>query len=293
MSAEMQIYRRRNGWSIAADALTVLISVIWLLPLIASVFMSLRPASRPLSQDTLLWALTAADERGIFLPWFTLENYERALLIAPWGSHYLSSIIFVVGTLVVQWFTVTFAGYAFARMRFVGRDLLLYLILLQLMIPAGVLLVQNFATIRQLGLYDTHIAMMIPYWASAFGTLLMRQAFREVPIELEEAARIDGANLFQILWRVYIPLSIPSLLAFSIVSVSSHWNELLWPLIITRSPEVRPLTVGLNQLFTTSDTGAAYGLLMAGTLMVISPLIVLFVLFQKQFINSFASSGLK
>ncbi len=293
MNADGIPHRRRNGWSVVADVLTVLMAFVWLLPLIASFFMSLRPPNRPLTQDTLMWALAPLGDTGLMLPQFTLENYERALLIAPWGAHYLSSIIFVVGTLVVQWFTVTFAGYAFARMRFWGREALLYAILLQLMIPAGVLLVQNFATIRQLGLYDTHVAMMIPYWASAFGTLLMRQAFRDVPIELEEAARIDGANLFQILWRVYIPLSIPSLLAFSIVSVSSHWNELLWPLVITRSPEVRPLTVGLNQLFTTSDTGAAYGLLMAGTLMVISPLIVLFLLFQKQFVNSFASSGLK
>jgi sn-glycerol 3-phosphate transport system permease protein len=292
MNADSQPHRRRNLWSVAADIATVGIAVVWLLPLIASFFMSFRPPSRPLTQDTLFWALMTL-ENGWQVPWFTLENYERALRVTPWGAHYLSSVIFVLGTLIVQWFTVTFAGYAFARMRFFGRDVLLYAILLQLMIPAGALLVQNFATIRQLGLYDTHWAMMMPYWASAFGTLLMRQAFREVPIELEEAARIDGANLVQLLWHVYIPLSIPSLLAFSIVSVSSHWNELLWPLVITRSPEVRPLTVGLNQLFTTSDTGAAYGLLMAGTLMVISPLMVLFVLLQKQFVNSFVSSGLK
>lgn len=293
MSADSGMVRRRNRWSVAADVLTVVVAFAWMLPLIASLLMSLRPPSRPLNQDTLFYALTQLGDTGLYVPLITLENYQRALLVAPWGSHYISSILFVVGTLVVQWFTVTMGGYAFARMRFFGRDVLLYVILLQLMIPPGVLLVQNFATVRQLGLYDTHIAMMIPYWASAFGTLLMRQAFREVPLELEEAARIDGANLFQILWRVYIPLSIPSLVAFSIVSVSSHWNELLWPLVITRSAEVRPLTVGLNQLFTTSDTGAAYGLLMAGTLMVIAPLIVLFILFQKQFVSSFASSGIK
>ncbi len=121
----------------------------------------------------------------------------------------------------------------------------------------------------------------------------MRQAFREVPYELEEAARIDGAGLWRILLRIYVPLCIPSYIAFALVSVSSHWNELLWPLVVTRTEEVRPLTVGLNKLFNTSDTGANYGLLMAGTLMVIAPLFVLFMAFQKRFIESFASSGLK
>ena len=103
------------------------------------------------------------------------------------------------------------------------------------MIPTGVLLVQNFATIRELGLFDTRWALMLPYWGSAFGTLLLRQAFREVPYELEEAARIDGANWLQIMRNVYVPLSIPSYVAFALVSISSHWNEFLWPLIITRT----------------------------------------------------------
>ncbi|MFN8372733.1 MAG: carbohydrate ABC transporter permease [Anaerolineae bacterium] len=274
--------KRRTARTTAADVLTIAVCLLWLMPLLFSVLMSFRPQSEPVSSGNIFFGSR-----------LTLENYESALAVAPWGWHYLNSIIFVVGTLAVQVFTITGAGYAFARMKFFGRDVLLLVMLLQLMIPPGVLLVQNFATVRELGLYDTRWALMLPYWASSFGTLLLRQTFREIPLELEEAARIDGANLFQILRSVYIPLSIPAYVAFALVSVSSHWNEFLWPFVVTRSDEVRPLTVGLNKLFQTSDVGALYGQLMAGTLLVIAPLVILFLLFQRRFIASFAQSGLK
>ena len=223
----------------------------------------------------------------------TLINYQRALNIAPWRLHYINSMIFVGGTLLVRLITVTTAAYAFARMRFFGRNLLLIVILLQLMIPSGVLLVQNFRMINRLGLFDTRIALMIPYWGSAFGVLLLRQTFREVPVELDEAARIDGANLFQVIRHVYVSNAIPAYLAFSLVSVSSHWNEFLWPFIITRSAEIRPLTVGLNKLIKTTDQGAFYGQLMSGTVIVIAPMVLLFLLFQRQFVESFARSGIR
>lgn len=274
--------QRKTALERIADIVIIVISLIWMLPLIFSILMSFRPERDPITNGNIFFGST-----------ISLENYQQAWAVSPWLTHYLNSIIFVVGTLAVQVVTVTMAGYAFARMKFFGRDVLLFIILLQLMIPTGVLLVQNFATVRTLGLYDTHIALMLPYWGSAFGTLLMRQAFREVPFELEEAARIDGANWWHIMRHVYIPLSMPSYVAFALVSISSHWNEFLWPFIVTRSEEVQPLTVGLNKLFQTSDVGALYGQLMAGTLMVIAPLVVLFILFQRRFIESFATSGIK
>ncbi|MFN8560508.1 MAG: carbohydrate ABC transporter permease [Anaerolineae bacterium] len=273
---------RRSLGSLSASAVTVFASIIWLLPLIFAVLMSVRPRSEPINVGNIFFGST-----------ITLENYNGALALAPWGWHYLTTIIFVVGVLVVQLVTITMAGYAFARLKFVGRGILLFLILLQIMIPTAVLLVQNFATIRVLGLFDTRWALMLPYWGSAFGVLLMRQAFREVPFELEEAARIDGANWLQIMRHVYVPLTIPTYVAFALVSISSHWNEFLWPFIVTRTEEVRPLTVGLNKLYQTTDVGALYGQSMAGTLIVVAPLVILFILFQRRFIESFASSGIK
>ena len=265
-----------------AEALKAALAIIFLLPLFFTILVSFRPEAEPVTNGNIFFGSE-----------ITLDNYERALVIAPWSLHYINSFIFVAGTLLVQLITVTTAAYAFARMNFIGRDILLLIILLQLMIPSGVLLVQNFRTINMLGLFDTRTALMIPYWGSAFGLLLLRQTFREVPIELEEAARIDGANLFQVIRHVYVTNSIPAYLAFALVSVSSHWNEFLWPFIITRSEEIRPLTVGLNKLIKTTDQGAFYGQLMAGTLIVIAPLVILFLLFQRQFVESFARSGIR
>ncbi len=261
---------------------TMVVALIWLTPLIFTLLMSVRPPAEAIIQGGLFFGSS-----------ITFENYVNAWNIAPWHLHYMSSIIFVVGTLLVQWVTVTMAGYAFARMKFAGRNLLLILLLMQLMIPPGVLLVQNFATVRDLGLFDTHWAMMLPYWGSAFGTLLLRQTFREIPIDLEEAARIDGANWFQLMRKIYIPLAIPAYIAFSLVSISSHWNEFLWPLVVTQSEHVRPLTVALSRLIRTADQGSMYSLLMAGTVLVVAPLSILFILFQRRFVESFASSGIK
>lgn len=281
-----------------ADAIIIMVAVISLMPLLFTILMSIRPERQPITNGNIFFACNPAvppapGDLTLLGCTITFENYRQAWAVAPWPAHYINSLIFVFGTLAVQVVTISMAGYAFARMKFAGRDVLLFLILLQLMIPTGVLLAQNFATIRYLGLFDTHWALMAPYWGSAFGTLLIRQAFREVPFELEEAARIDGANWWQVMRNVYIPLSIPTYVAFALVSISSHWNEFLWPFIITRSDEVRPLTVGLTKLLRTTEVGALYGQLMAGTLLVIAPLVLLFMLFQRRFIESFASSGIK
>jgi sn-glycerol 3-phosphate transport system permease protein len=271
-----------NWGSRAATFGTVIMALFWLMPLVFTILMSFRPPAEPVTRGNIFFGTS-----------ITLENYTSAWDIAPWLRHYLNSIIFVVGTLLVQLVTISMAGYAFARMHFFGRNILLIVILLQLMIPPGVLLAQNFATIRDLGLFDTHWAMMLPYWGSAFGTLLLRQTFREIPYELEEAARIDGANWFQVMRNVYVPLSVPAYIAFGLVSVSSHWNEYLWPLVITQSDSVRPLTVALTKLIRTADQGSLYSLLMAGTILVILPLSLLFIGFQRRFVESFASSGIK
>jgi sn-glycerol 3-phosphate transport system permease protein len=134
---------------------------------------------------------------------------------------------------------------------------------------------------------------MAPYFATAFGTFLMRQSFQSIPRELEDAALMDGAHWWQLIRYIYLPLSKPALIAFSIVSVTSHWNEFLWPLMVINSPDNRPLTVGLA-MFTRGAEGAqAWGTIAAGTFIVIAPLLIGFVLFQRRFINSFMTTGLK
>ena len=285
----MRIDTRRSGQAanwVGMAVLTVL-ALFWLVPLIWTLLVSVRPPDEPIVGNTQTQA------NIFFGSTLTDTNFAGVLEVTNWGQKYVTTIIFVLGVLAVQVVTITLAGYAFARMKFFGRNLLFILILVQLMIPSAVLLVPNFTTVRSLGLYDTRLALMLPYFGSAFGTFLMRQTFRQVPPDLEDAARIDGAGWLGIMRHVYIPASIPTLVAFSLVSISARWNEFLWPLIITQSDSNRTLTVGLSQVLRTSEVGALYGQIMAGVLIVITPLLVLFMIFQRQFINSFLRSGLK
>ena len=188
---------------------------------------------------------------------------------------------------------MTLAGFAFARLSFAGKTLIFYLFLMQLMLVPVLLIVPNLTLVAKLGLYDTLTGVMLPFFASAFGTFLMRQAFEAIPTELEDAALIDGAGLFQRIRHIYVPLSLPSFSAFAIVSVTSHWNDFLWPLMVINSPDKRPLTIGLSVFTATAEGTQAWGTIAAGTLMVIAPLLVTFLIFQKRFISSFVTSGIK
>ena len=228
-------------------------------------------------------------------PGFTpsLAHFVQALQAGDFAQWYLNTIVVVTGILVVQLITVSLAGYVFARLRFPGRDILFGLFLLQLLLLPPVLLVPNLQTIVNLGLYGTLGGMMAPYFASAFGVFLMRQVFQSIPDDLEHAAIIDGAAWWQVLWHILLPLARPGLVAFSIVSVVFHWNEFLWPLVVINSPHSYTLTVGLASFATGAEGGAQWGMIAAGTLMVIAPLIVVFVMFQRHIVDSFMYSGLK
>jgi sn-glycerol 3-phosphate transport system permease protein len=197
------------------------------------------------------------------------------------------------GILVVQIVTVSCAGYAFARLRFPGQNLLFSLFLLQLMLVPAVLIVPNLTTLVHLGLYDSLAGIMAPYFASAFGVFLMRQTFRSLPRDFEDAAAIDGATRLQIIRLVLLPLARPGLAAFAIVSVTSHWNEFLWPLMATSSPSTQVLTTGLASFTSGAESGSEWSLIAAGTFLVAAPLLLLFLLFQKQFVSSFVFTGLK
>ena len=223
----------------------------------------------------------------------TSRNFIDAWEAADFPRYYLNSAIIVAGILAIQLVTITLAGYAFARLAFPGKQWLFYVFLLQLMLVPVVLIVPNLSMVARIGLYDTLVGVMAPYFASAFGTFLMRQTFASIPRELEDAALVDGASVIQRIRHIYVPLALPAFLAFAVVSVTAHWNEFLWPLMVINSPDKRPLTVGLAA-FTRGQEGAqAWGVIAAGTLLVVAPLLLLFLLFQRRFINSFVTSGIK
>ncbi|KRF03379.1 ABC transporter permease [Paenibacillus sp. Soil766] len=256
-----------------------LLAAIWIIPLVWTLLTSFRPRDLIVSSG---WSLQ-----------FTFDNYITAWQAAPFGQYYLNTIEVVVGILAIQLVTVIFAAYAFARMNFWGKDILLMLVMMQIMIPPDSLIVQNYQVLKHLHLIDTKLGIMIPYFASAFGIFLLRQTFKSVPYELDEAARLDGCNLLQIIMKVYAPLAVPSIISFGIVSISHHWNAFLWPLIVTNSPENRPLTVGLAIFAHASETGAQFAEVTAATLIITIPLLLGFFIFQKGFINSFMHSGVK
>ena len=188
--------------------------------------------------------------------------------------------------------SATLAAYAFVRFKFTGANVAFALILVQLMITPEILIVQNYVTLSKLNLVDTISGMGLPYIASAFCIFLLRQAFKSIPKELEDAAELEGCGTMSILWKVYVPLATPTYIAFSLVSVSHHWNNFLWPLIISNSVETRPLTVGLG-IFAAPESGVEWSILSAATLMSVVPLLIAFLIFQKQFVQSFMQAGIK
>ncbi|MDE2821059.1 MAG: carbohydrate ABC transporter permease [Chloroflexota bacterium] len=273
----------KNKWRETLPIVALaLFGLVWMVPLIWTLLTAFVPTTQLLNGSPLVW-----------LQSLHLGAFAEAWEVAPFPRFYLNTIIWVFGLLAIQLVTVSLAGFALARMDFRGKDQIFFLFLTQLMVPGTVLILPNYQTLVRLGWLDSYQGLMAPYIASAFGTFLMRQAFKQVPKELEEAARSDGANWLQVLWHVFLPVTRAPLLAFSIVSITYHWNEFLWPLLITSSVETRPLTVGLALLVQSSEIGAQWDLLGAGTLIVAVPILVLIALVQKQFTNSFLSSGIK
>jgi len=255
-----------------------LLGLLWLLPLVFAFWTAFHPG-----EYSTHFVLDAP---------LTLDNFARAWAAAPFARYFVNTLMLVTMVLAVQLVLVTLAGYAFARFEFPGRGVLFALVLVQLMVMPDVLIVENYRTMAALGLKDTIVAIGLPYMASAFGIFLLRQTFKTVPRELDEAARIEGCSPLGVLWRVYVPLARSVYLAYALVSVSFHWNNFLWPLIITNSVEARPLTVGL-QVFSATDQGIDWSIINAATLLSTAPLLVAFLLFQRQFVQSFMRAGIR
>jgi len=266
-----------------AISLLCLVALLWLAPFAWMLVASLRPGGAGAAD------IASLAPNGPF----GLGNFVEAWQSGHFPLWYLNTILLCGGILAVQCVTISLAGYAFARLRFRGRETLFYLFLLQLMLVPPILIVPNMTTLVALRLYDTLPGVMAPYLASAFGVFLMRQTFRTIPREYEEAALVDGASRLAIIFRVLLPLTRPGLAAFAIVSVTAHWNEFLWPLMATSSPSTQVLTVGLASFTSGAEAGSEWGVIAAGTFFVAAPLLVLFVVFQRHFVTSFTLSGIK
>ena len=251
-----------------------------LLPYYLMVITSLKPL-REVFTDPFTWIPSR-------LAW---ENYAEAWTHAPFARYFANTLfISVVETLGVL-VTSALAGYAFARMRFWGREILFTLFLGTLMVPGEVQLVPNYITITRLGWLNTYYALIVPWLASVFGIFFMRQFFATIPQELQDAATIDGASHFTFLRRVVVPLSKPAFITVALLTFLGSWNSLTWPLIVTNTPEMRPIMVGL--LSFSSEWGTQPRLLMAAATFSVAPVLVLFFVLQRYFIQGIARAGMK
>ncbi len=273
--------RSRTRWSLAVHVILALAGLLMIVPLVWIVLTAFKERNEVFSQVPQ------------WLPAHpTFANFLGVLDAMPFWTYYWNTMVVAFGLLGLQLVTVTLAAYAFARMEFWGRDVLFILLLVQLMIAPQSTVVQNYITVTRLGLLDTKLAIMAPYLASAYGTFLLRQTFKGIPKELEEAAALDGCGGIRFLLHVAIPLALPGYLAFGLVSITYHWNEFFWPLVVTETTNSRTLTLGLGIFAQTAEGSADWTMLMAMTLMVIAVPLVVFLIFQRRFINSFMQSGL-
>src|SRR5690625_3236398 len=269
----------RSGGCLNPDRLgAYLLALLWIAPLLYACWTAFRePAA------TFSLSLSSG---------WTPDNIAQAWDSAPWITYMRNTMLLVSSILIGQFVLCTLAAYAFARFEFRGKGLLFSVMLLQLFILPEVLIVENYAMVARLGWSDSIQGMGVPYMASAFGVFLLRQAFKQVPKELEDAARIEGCGRLGVLWRVYVPLAKPVYLAYALVSISTHWNNFLWPLVVSSSLDARPLTVGLS-LFGAPESGVSISLISAATLLTTLPLLVGFLIFQRQFMQAFLHSGLR
>jgi len=255
-----------------------LLAILWISPLAYAVWTAFHP-----SEFSVRFTLDAP---------LTLQNFANAWDAAPFARYFVNTVALVTMILVAQLVIGTLAAYAFARYAFFGREVVFMLVLVQLMIMPDVLIVENYRTMSALGILDSIPAIGLPYMASAFGIFLLRQTFKTIPRELDEAARVEGASALQVLWKVYVPLARPVYVAYGLVSVSYHWNNFLWPIIVTNTVGSRPLTVGL-QVFSSTDQGIDWSIITAATLLTTAPLLIAFLLFQRQFVQSFMRAGIR
>ncbi|MBI5960383.1 MAG: carbohydrate ABC transporter permease, partial [Chloroflexi bacterium] len=220
------------------------------------------------------------------------QNYDALYDTSKYFNRYmLNTALMTIGRTLGQLLTCSLAAYGFARFNFPGRGILFALCLGLLMVPFQAILIPEYTLIRELGWLNSFRALIVPGIFSAFALFLLRQAFLQIPIEIEEAATIDGANPLQVLWHVTLPLSVPALAAFAVITVQAAWNDFLYPLVVSNSYNTRVITIGIALL--QGERRTPWNLLMMGSLLATLPMLVLFLIFQRYFIAGISAGGVK
>ena len=267
--------RHPSGWHLVLIpvALVMLIPLLWMLVTALSTLAETRrfPPGLP---SSLHWS-----------------NFSAAWAESPFARWMINSAIVAVTCVISNLVLCSLAGYAFARIRFAGSRILFVVILGTLMVPFQVLMIPTLLIVKDLGLVDTLPALIAPNLVTPFGIYLLRQFFLTLPVELEEAAIIDGAGRFRVLTRILLPLMGPPLSTVAILTFLAVWNDFLWPLVVTSSPQTMTVQLGLATFQSAHFTN--WPILMAGTLMSQLPVLLIFLLGQRYFVSSIATTGIK
>lgn len=274
------IQKKKNGKKIAVYVVLTLGALPMLLPFCWMILTAFKTQGEAIRMPL------------IFFPsHWRLDSFRDVFSRLPFGAAYFNTIISAIATILGQLVMCSMAGYAFGRIKFPGRDLIFICSLSVIMIPSSFFILPQYLIIQKLGLLNTVWALFIPNLFSAFGTFLMRQFFMSLPKDLEEAAHLDGCTQFGIFWRVMLPLVKPGLTSLAVITLKFAWNDLLWPMVVNTSAKKMTLSAILANL--TGQYSTRYPTLMAGSLMAVLPLVLLFALFQKQFIEGIALTGTK
>lgn len=222
-------------------------------------------------------------------------NYIAAWQAAPFERFFLNSVIVSITVTVGSGLTSILAAYVFARRRFYGRDVLFGIVVATLMIPGHITLIPNYLTFARFRALDSYWALILPFLASGFSVFFLRQYFRNIPVEIEEAARIDGAGDWKILWDIIVPMSLPAIAAVSLFTFISEWNSFIWPLLATTREEMRTVPIGLAYMYRQEAEGGLvnWPMVMAGSVIVLLPMIVAFMLAERQLIKGITMGSSK
>lgn len=273
---------RRRPWArMLVTTVLVVGLIVWIIPFAWMLLGSLKTQGEILRRPPTFWPEQVTGQN--YVTWFAELDFSK---------FFLNSVIVATVTVVGNLLFCSMVGYALAKMRFPGKRLLFGLVMLTLMVPGVVTFVPLFVQTAQLGLLDTYAALVLPFLTGPVGVFLMRQFISDIPDELLEAARIDGASELRLFTRVVLPLCGPALATLAILTFLASWNNFLWPLVVSQSADLYTLPIALS-LYSTGQHSTNYGLLLAGSVLVIAPILVLFAFLQRWFIQGIATTGLK
>jgi multiple sugar transport system permease protein len=223
---------------------------------------------------------------------YGFQHFSEVLKSAPIGKYMLNGVMVCAGILLVQLLVAIPAAYALAKINFAGREFLFICILGALSVPIQATSLPLYIAMSAGNLLNTYFAQMLPFFLSMFAIFLLRQNFKSFPDEIIHAARLDGMNELEIVWRVVTPSAIPAITAFAIFSLVAHWNDLYWPLIVISSTELAPPPLGML-LFASAESGANYGALMAGATLITAPMVLAFLIARRRFIQGITMTSFR